>query len=87
MKTPSKDAVWEAHVAKASGSIAARKEYKRSNFELDSYKVNAQRIVNGENVGECWLKGKLKEELIALGYCKLSDFSKYNRPNGSINIG
>ena len=79
--------VWDAHIARANSSVAARKEYKRSNYELNAHKINAQRIIDGQNVGECWLKGKLKEELIELGYCKRSDFSKYNRPNGSINIG
>ena len=80
-------AVWDAHIARANSSVSARKEYKRSNYELNAHKINAQRIIDGQNVGECWLKGKLKEELIELGYCKQSDFSKYNRPNGSINIG
>lgn len=80
-------AVWDAHIARANSSVAARKEYKRSNYELNAHKINAQRIIDGQNVGECWLKGKLKEELIELGYCKRSDFSKYNKPNGSINIG
>jgi len=79
--------VWDAHVARANSSVTARKEYKRSSYELNAHKINAQRIIDGQNVGECWLKGKLKEELIELGYCKPSDFSKYNRPNGSINIG
>ena len=79
--------VWDAHVARANSSVAARKEYKRSNYELNTHKIMAKRIIDGQNVGECWLKGKLKEELIELGYCKPSDFSKYNRPNGSINIG
>jgi len=87
MKNAINSAVWDAHVARANSSVAARKEYKRSNYELNAHKINAQRIIDGQNVGECWLKGKLKKELIELGYCKPSDFSKYNRPNGSINIG
>jgi len=87
MKNAVDSVVWNAHIAKANSSVAARKEYKRSSYELDGYRINANRIVNGERVGEDWLRGKLKEELINLGYCKPSDFEKYNKPNGSINIG
>jgi len=79
--------VWDAHIAKANSSVSALKEYKKSNYQVDGYRINANRIVNGEHVGEDWLRGKLKKELIKLGYCKPSDFEKYNKPNGSINIG
>ena len=79
--------VWEAHIKKASGSIDARKQYKNFTKERDTYRIHADRIINGENISENWLKGRQKQELIDLGYCKESDFKKYNKPNGSINIG
>lgn len=70
--------VWEASVMRGSND-AYNKEYQKvQGWVMDSHKVNAQRIINGEKVGENWLKGRLKKELIEFGYCKLSDFSKYN---------
>jgi hypothetical protein len=69
--------VWSAHISKATSSPHYAKEYKRSNYVLDTLAINARRIKNGEAVGASFLKGKVKEQLLAETDLTESDFKKY----------
>jgi hypothetical protein len=71
--------IWDAHVKKASSSPMFAKEYKRSNYVLNTHEVNANRIRNGEPVGEMYLSGRLKQELLDLTDLTEADFRKYQR--------
>jgi hypothetical protein len=77
-KKPQPD-TWDAHIKKASSSPAFAKEYKRSNYVLNTHTVMAERIRNGEPVGEMYLTGRLKQELLDLTDLTEDDFQKYNR--------
>lgn len=68
---------WDAHVKKASSSPTYAKEYKRVNYVLNTHEVMAKRIINGEPVGDMWLKGRAKEELLEFTNITESDFKKY----------
>ena len=70
---------WDAHVKKASSSPAFAREYKRSNYVLNTHMVMADRIRNGEPVGEMYLTGRLKKELLDLTDLTEADFRKYGR--------
>ena len=70
---------WDAHIKKASSSPAYAKEYKRSNYVLNEHTVIANRIRNGEPVGESYLTGLRKKELIDLTDLTEADFDKYKR--------
>ena len=69
--------VWDAHVAKAASSPVMAREYKKSGYVLDSDKIIAKRIRNGEAVGHNYLKGKTKERLKEFQNLREEDFVKY----------
>lgn len=73
-------ASWDAHVRRASSSPIIAAEYKRSGWKLDRHKVMANRIKNGEGVGQYWLEGKLKKELLEMTDITEDDFKKYLDP-------
>jgi len=69
--------VWSASVTRGSHD-AYKKEYQANvGWVADSHRINAERICNGERVGECWLRGRLKQELLDFGLLSRSDFDKY----------
>lgn len=72
-----KGTLWEAHVKKAASSPYHAKQYKRFEYDLDPHRINAQRIRNGEAVGEMWLRGQLKEELMEFHGLTEADFKPY----------
>ena len=53
-------------LSKANSSVSALKEYKKSSYQVDGYRINANRIVNGERVGEDWLKVNSKNSSSSL---------------------
>ena len=66
--------VWSASVTRGSHD-AYKKEYQANvGWVADSHRINAERICNGERVGECWLRGRLKQELLDFGLLTRSDF-------------
>jgi len=71
--------VWDAHVAKAASSPVMAREYKRSGYVLDSDKIMAQRIRNGEPIGEPYLKGETKKRLKKFQNLSEEDFEKYGK--------
>ena len=71
--------IWDAHVAKAASSPVQAREYKRSGYVLDSDKIIAQRIRNGEVVGEPYLKGLTKQRLKKFQHLTEEDFEKYGK--------
>ena len=71
--------VWDAHVRKAASSPVMAREYKRSGYVLDSDKIIAQRIRNGEAVGEPYLKGLTKQRLKKFQHLTEEDFEKYGK--------
>ena len=71
--------VWDAHVSKASSSPVQAREYKRSSYELESDKVIANRIRNGDAVGEPYLKGETKKRLMKFQHLTEDDFVKYGK--------
>lgn len=46
-------------------------------WKPDPYKINAKRIKNREDVGECWINGKEGDRLIQLGYIVEEDLHDY----------
>ena len=71
--------VWDAHVNKAASSPAQAREYKRSGYVLDSDKIMADKIRNGEVIGEGYLKGETKKRLKKFQLLTEEDFSKYGK--------
>ena len=71
--------IWDAHVAKAASSPIQAREYKRSGYVLDSDKIIADRIRNGEAVGEPYLKGLTKQRLKKFQHLTEEDFEKYGK--------
>ena len=69
--------VWDAHVNKAASSPAQAREYKRSGYVLDSDKIMADKIRNGEVIGEGYLKGETKKRLKKFQRLTEADFIKY----------
>jgi hypothetical protein len=71
--------VWDAHVNKAASSPAQAREYKRSGYVLDSDKIMADRIRNGEVIGDGYLKGHTKKRLKKFQHLTEDDFVKYGK--------
>ena len=71
--------VWDAHVAKAASSPIHAREYKKSNYVLDTDKVMGDRIRTGEPVGQNYLSGKQKKRLLKYGNVTEEDFAKYTK--------
>ena len=71
--------VWDAHVNKAASSPAQAREYKRSGYVLDSDKIMADKIRNGEVIGEGYLKGETKKRLKKFQLLTEEDFIKYGK--------
>ena len=71
--------VWDAHVNKAASSPAQAREYKRSGYVLDSDKIMADKIRNGEVIGEGYLKGETKKRLMKFQHLTEDDFVKYGK--------
>ena len=71
--------IWDAHVAKAASSPVQAREYKRSGYVLDSDKIIADRIRNGEAVGEPYLKGLTKQRLKKFQHLSEEHFEKYGK--------
>ena len=73
-------ASWDAHVKRASTSPSLAAEYYKSTWRIDTHKIMANRIKNGEGVGEHWLKGKGKKQLLEMTNITEDDFKKYLDP-------
>ena len=71
--------VWDAHISKGASSPVQALEYKRSKYELVSDKVIADRIRNGDAVGQPYLRGLSKERLKKFQYLTEEDFLKYGK--------
>jgi len=71
--------VWDAHVTKAASSPVMAREYKKSGYVLDSDKIMAERIRNGDPIGESYLKGKAKERLKKFQHLSEEHFVKYGK--------
>ena len=71
---------WDAHVKRASTSPSFAAEYRKSSWRIDTHKIMANRIKNGEGVGHYWLEGKLKKELLEMTNLTEDDFKKYLDP-------
>jgi len=69
--------IWDAHVQKAASSPVMAREYKKSGYVLDSDKIIAQRIRNGEAVGHNYLKGETKKRLKEFQNLSEEHFVKY----------
>ena len=69
---------WEARIERASSSQQARKEMKAAMVKkVSSLDIHAKRIRNGEPVADYYLKGKLKQQLLAETDLTEEDFAKY----------
>jgi len=71
--------VWDAHVQKAASSPVQAREYKRSNYMLDTNNVMAKRIKDGDAVSQNYLSGMLRERLIKYHGLDDDDFIKYGK--------
>lgn len=71
--------VWDAHVQKAASSPVMAREYKKSGYVLDSDKIMAERIRNGDPIGDSYLKGKAKERLKKFQHLSEEHFEKYGK--------
>jgi len=71
--------VWDAHVQKAASSPVQAREYKRSNYMLDTNNVMAKRIKDGDAVSQSYLSGMLRDRLIKYHGLDDDDFIKYGK--------
>lgn len=69
--------VWDSTISRVSQSTVLREQMIRKDFVLDSAQISANRIKLGEPVGDFWLKGKAKEQLIKDYGLTEADFKKY----------
>jgi len=70
-------AMWEANVGRVAQSPTLQREVLRKGYFIDSEAIHAERIKQGETVGENWLKGKNKKALIKDHGLTEEDFKKY----------
>jgi hypothetical protein len=77
IKNLADSSVWDSTVSRVSQSKVLREEMLRKDFILDDAKIAANRIRLGESVGDYWLEGKAKEQLIKDYGLKAEDFQKY----------
>ena len=77
IKNLADSSVWDSTVSRVSQSKVLREEMLRKDFILDDAKIAANRIRLGEPVGDYWLEGKAKEQLIKDYGLKTEDFQKY----------
>lgn len=71
---------WPSVADLKNACIANRKSAGRvDTTQLDSKRINAQRILNGEPVGEDWIYGRRAVELIAGGYVTEGDMRPYRK--------
>ena len=77
IKNLADSSIWDSTVSRVSQSKVLREEMLRKDFILDDAKIAANRIRLGEPVGDYWLKGKAKEQLIKDYGLKAKDFEKY----------
>ncbi len=70
---------WEARIQRASQSSEARKEFKKTMMrkQKSPLDIHASRIKNGEPVADYYLKGRLKQQLLAETDLTEEDFAKY----------
>lgn len=61
------DDVWSASVSRGSHEIYKRDLERTKSWTPDSMRINAERILNGELVGEQWLYGRMAVGMIATG--------------------
>ena len=60
--------VWSASIKRGSHEILKKDIERNKSWTPDSYRINADRILNGELVSETWLWGRNAVALIELGY-------------------
>tara|TARA_S200002703_G_scaffold30746_2_gene26744 strand:- start:157 stop:402 length:246 start_codon:yes stop_codon:yes gene_type:complete len=77
IKNLADSSVWDSTVSRVSQSKVLREEILRKDFILDDAKIAANRIRLGEPVGDYWLEGRAKEQLIKDYGLKAEDFQKY----------
>lgn len=79
MKKPDFEAnVWDAHVNRAAtGDKKDRLQYKIKPWDLDHLEIAANRIRQGQPVGENYLKGQLKQDLMVYKGLTEEDFNNY----------
>ena len=69
---------WDARIQRASESKQARKEMKAALVKrLSPLDIQAKRIRNGEAVADYYLRGKLKQQLLAETDLTEEDFAIY----------
>jgi hypothetical protein len=62
-----KDDVWSSSVKRGSHEIYKRDLERTKSWTPDSMRINAERILNGELVGEQWLYGRMAAGMIVTG--------------------
>lgn len=60
--------VWSASLSRSSHPVLKKEFGSRKTWEPDSYRINAERIINGELVSETWLWGRNAAALVEFGY-------------------
>lgn len=71
-------AIWDAQVNRSSTNPTYNRDLKKKGYFLDTHQIMAKRIKNGEPIGDFWLQGKAKQDLLDQTDLRESDFSKYN---------
>ena len=75
---------WDQRVNRQLNPTARPKVSNPTGFQADSLRINATRIKNGEKVGEHWLKGRLKKQLLQYTDLTENDFKKYVEPTAKM---
>lgn len=60
--------VWSASLNRGSHPVLKREFGNPKSWQPDSYRINADRIINGEAVSENWLWGRNAVALVEFGY-------------------
>jgi len=71
---------WDQLLKRGKDKTAIKKVTNPTGFEADSLRINANRIKNGEKIGEPWLQGRLKKQLLKYTDVTEEDFKKYVAP-------
>lgn len=75
---------WDQLIKRGNDKTAVKKVSNPTGFQGDTLQIHAKRIKNGEDVGEFWLKGRLKKQLLEYTDVTEEDFKKYVAPTAKV---
>jgi len=74
-----KNDVWSASVTRGSHEIYRKDKERSKSWKPDAFRINAQRIRDGEAVGSDWLFGRQAAGMIVMGYILESELAAHRQ--------